>query len=126
MSTTETLSGNPEPFTLAILQKFVENQGDLWTLICQHLTRMMAQPRAGAVAATTAEAVATEFHLNRMALLGRRIAELHRALAKPTGDPAFDPEPVTQAEFDQWKSRVEHELRRRHAEHVLELAEPAP
>jgi maltose alpha-D-glucosyltransferase/alpha-amylase len=102
--------GQAEPVTLAILQKFVENQGDLWTLICQHLTRMMAQPQATAAPASAAEAVATEFHLNRMALLGRRIAELHRALCSRTGDPAFDPEPVTAQDFEDWKSRVAEEL----------------
>jgi maltose alpha-D-glucosyltransferase/alpha-amylase len=54
--------------------------------------------------------VATEFHLNRMALLGRRVAELHRALCRTTGDAAFDPEPLTPSDFDGWKSRVAAEL----------------
>jgi maltose alpha-D-glucosyltransferase / alpha-amylase len=99
-----------EPVTLAILQKYVENQGDLWTLICHHLTRMLVQPQTEAPSAPTAEAVATDFHLNRMALLGRRIGELHAALARTTGDAMFDPEPVTQADLDAWKQRVEAEV----------------
>jgi hypothetical protein len=33
-----------EPSTLAILQQFVENQGDLWTLTCQHLGRALRMP----------------------------------------------------------------------------------
>jgi maltose alpha-D-glucosyltransferase/alpha-amylase len=101
-----------EPVTLAVLQRYIENQGDLWTLICQHLTRMLSMPTATAPGDTTshAESVAAGFHLGRMALLGRRIAELHRALAKPTGDPAFDPEPVTQPDLDGWKAGVEREI----------------
>jgi maltose alpha-D-glucosyltransferase/alpha-amylase len=47
-----------------------------------------------------------------MALLGRRVAELHRALAKPGGDPAFDPEPVTDADLAAWKATVLAELDR--------------
>ncbi|HET7728952.1 MAG TPA: maltose alpha-D-glucosyltransferase [Usitatibacter sp.] len=100
--------GQAEPATLAVLQTFVENQGDLWSLICQQLSRTVTLPRDRA--ADTAEAVATGFHLNRMALLGRRVAELHVALAKVTGDPAFDPEPVTGADFAAWKENVEREM----------------
>jgi maltose alpha-D-glucosyltransferase/alpha-amylase len=45
-----------------------------------------------------------------MALVGRRVAELHRALCKTTGDSAFDPEPVTFADLDAWKAGVEREI----------------
>jgi len=101
-----------EPVTLAVLQRYVENQGDLWTLTCQHLTRMLSMPAATAPGETSsaAESIAAGFHLGRMALLGRRVAELHRALAKPSGDAAFDPEPVTQADLEAWKAGVEREI----------------
>src|SRR6185369_15815394 len=69
----EYLEEGAEPVTLAVLQRFVENQGDLWTLIGQHLTRALGE-------ATSVESVAADFHLGRMALVGRRVAELHRAL----------------------------------------------
>src|SRR5207244_5284163 len=59
---------------------------------------------------STAESVASGFHLGRMALLGRRVAELHRALCQRTGDPAFDPEPLTAGDFAAWKTRVEREI----------------
>ena len=111
--------GGGEPITLAILQKYVENQGDLWTLICRNLSRMVAPAQVGAPT-SDAEAAATDFHLNRMALLGRRVAELHRALAKVTGDAAFDPEPITRADFDGWKARVAEEL-----DETLRLVEAA-
>jgi len=41
-----------------------------------------------------------------MQLLGKRVAELHRAFARTTGDPAFDPEPVSAADLAQWKASV--------------------
>jgi maltose alpha-D-glucosyltransferase/alpha-amylase len=101
----EHLEDGVEPVTLAVMQKFVENQGDLWTLALEHLGRLLAGgPQVGPQAA--AETAAAGFHLGRMALLGRRVAEMHHALAKQTGDPAFDPEPVTAADLDEWRKRA--------------------
>jgi maltose alpha-D-glucosyltransferase/alpha-amylase len=93
--------GAPEPATLAIVQRFVENQGDLWTVTLEHLGRLLTGPQEGPQA--TAENAAAGFHLGRMALLGRRIAELHRALARQTGDPLFDPEPATAVDVALWR-----------------------
>ncbi|MDS4041461.1 MAG: alpha-amylase, partial [Candidatus Competibacter sp.] len=43
--------------------------------------------------------------------LGRRTGELHRALAQATGDPAFDPEPITAADIAEWLDRTREEVR---------------
>ena len=40
-----------------------------------------------------------------------RTAELHRALGLRTGDPAFEPEPVTGDDVAAWKARVRDDLR---------------
>jgi maltose alpha-D-glucosyltransferase / alpha-amylase len=45
-----------------------------------------------------------------MALLGRRLAELHRALCVKTGDPAFDPELITQKDVSAWTKAIEREM----------------
>jgi maltose alpha-D-glucosyltransferase/alpha-amylase len=45
-----------------------------------------------------------------MALLGRRVAEMHHALAKVTGDPAFDPEAVTPEDVASWKTDALREV----------------
>ena len=50
------------------------------------------------------------FHLGRMALLGRRVAEMHRALAKPSGDPAFDPSPSPPGTSGAGRARSRAEL----------------
>ena len=44
-----------------------------------------------------------------MQILGQRTDELHRALAKETGDPAFDPEPIGSNEVNAWNKRVHTE-----------------
>jgi maltose alpha-D-glucosyltransferase / alpha-amylase len=105
-------AGETEPITLVVLQKFIENQGDLWGLILQHLGRMVAAPAATGDAVGVASAVASaaaDFHLGRMALLGRRIGEMHKALCATTGDARFDPEAVTEADLAAWKQNVERE-----------------
>jgi maltose alpha-D-glucosyltransferase/alpha-amylase len=40
--------GGGEPATLAVMQKFVENQGDLWSITLEHLARLARGPRARA------------------------------------------------------------------------------
>jgi maltose alpha-D-glucosyltransferase/alpha-amylase len=40
------------------------------------------------------------------ATLGRRLAELHRALAHPGGGEAFEPEPITAADLTLWRERI--------------------
>ncbi|MEO7813010.1 MAG: putative maltokinase, partial [Usitatibacter sp.] len=99
-----------EPVTLAVLQRFVENQGDLWTVVLEHLGRLLAMPSMPADAHAPAETVAAAFHLNRMALLGRRVGEMHRALCHASGEAAFDPEPIMAEDFAAWKAAVEKDL----------------
>src|SRR5690606_8035003 len=96
-----------ECYTLAILQRYVDNQGDLWTLTLEHLSRTLMLPGHGPVAGA---AKTTDFHLSRMGLLGRRVGELHRALCRTTGDPAFDPEKVSPADLAEWKATLEASL----------------
>ncbi len=80
---------------LAVLQKFVMNQGDAWTLMLEGLRRdfetVVLTPESEA--ATPEEAF--QAHRPWADLLGRRTAELHAALAIETDDPAFAAEPFT-------------------------------
>ena len=48
----------------------------------------------------------------RMQVLARRVAELHVALARRTGNPAFDPEPVQDVDLGRWAATVDDECRR--------------
>ena len=95
-------------WTLALLQAQVTNQGDAWTFAVDQLARLLdAQVMNVDGTGETDGAMAA-----RMQVLARRIAELHVALARRTGDPAFDPEPVTPADLAQWAAAVREELHR--------------
>jgi maltose alpha-D-glucosyltransferase/alpha-amylase len=48
-------------------------------------------------------------YLSLIQTLGARTAQLHRAFAKPSGDPAFEPEPFTAQDMQEWKARVRQE-----------------
>jgi maltose alpha-D-glucosyltransferase/alpha-amylase len=95
--------------TLGLLQGYVENQGDGWTYTLEYLHRFLEERDSpGAPAAAPAEAHGGYLALAR--LLGCRTAELHRALAMKTGDPAFDPEPIAPADQAGWTKRVSEEV----------------
>ncbi|MBC7962202.1 MAG: putative maltokinase, partial [Steroidobacteraceae bacterium] len=102
-----------EPVALALLQGFIPNQGDAWTLtlseIGQFLDRVLAHREEAKesippVAAVQPELASFElspallemvrgFYPEMVALLGRRTGEFHLALASRSDDPAFAPEP---------------------------------
>ncbi|HEX8168178.1 MAG TPA: maltose alpha-D-glucosyltransferase, partial [Beijerinckiaceae bacterium] len=83
------------PTALAVLQQFVRNQGDAWGFTLDSLKReldsLMLLPEGEAP--PVEEAFGT--YLPYAEVLGRRTAELHRAFATPTDDPAFAVEPLT-------------------------------
>ena len=93
--------------TLALLQTHVDNQGDGWGYTQNYLGHFFEQRPMSAPVAPAAE-----LHTGYLALvrtLGRRVAELHRALAMKTGDPAFDPEPVDSREATNWSREARRE-----------------
>src|SRR5688572_29235147 len=91
--------------TLAVLQAYVQNQGDAWTYTLEYVARFLDTHRGVAE-------VPPDIHGAYLALvqtLGVRTAELHNAFATRTGDPAFDPEPATQEDFAQWRRKLQEE-----------------
>ncbi|MGB7980890.1 MAG: maltose alpha-D-glucosyltransferase [Candidatus Nanopelagicales bacterium] len=120
---------------LALLQIYVPNQGDVWTFTVDELTRQLddsltapatvATPRMPArstvegipneaISTTTSIPIITSQESPKPGdgyrplarTVGRRTAQLHAALARRTGDPAFDPEPVVQADIGTWAQLV--------------------
>jgi maltose alpha-D-glucosyltransferase/alpha-amylase len=91
--------------TLALLQSYVDNQGDGWQYTLEHLGRSFERSRADA-ASREAAGVEHAAYLTLMRTLGRRTAELHAAFALRSGDPAFDPEPITPAVVAKWVARA--------------------
>jgi maltose alpha-D-glucosyltransferase/alpha-amylase len=79
-----------EPTTLASAFAFVRNQGDAWSYLTEALMRDLD------AAALGEEDEEFPYGLTLTELLGRRTAEMHRALATETDDRAFAAEPLTQ------------------------------
>ncbi len=105
LGTVEHIAADGTPTALAVAQCFIRNQGDGWSSTLEALERQLEDIRLG-VASAPEGAVETDEpfdqHLAMMTTLGQRTAELHRALALTTGDPAFDPEPVTGDDLRRW------------------------
>jgi maltose alpha-D-glucosyltransferase/alpha-amylase len=89
-----------DPTTLMLLQAYMPNQGDGWAYTLGFLERFLEsggkQEGLGA-------------YLSLIQVLGTRTAELHRAFAVPADDPAFNPEPFTAQDMQEWKARVKQE-----------------
>jgi maltose alpha-D-glucosyltransferase/alpha-amylase len=102
--------------TLAVLEEYVPNQGNLW-----HVTRDLLGRLRDAYGQRHEDWCADPAQLSYAALidiLGRRAAELHQALARPGGGEGFDPEPFAEDERGPWRDSI-----RQNAEDVLaELA----
>ncbi|MEA2698838.1 MAG: maltose alpha-D-glucosyltransferase / alpha-amylase, partial [Myxococcales bacterium] len=103
--------GRAEPSTLAVLQAYVPNEGTAWTHAREELRRFFERAltrfrdtppptdtpvRPLDAARAEAPAIVNEViggYRDMAALLGRRTADLHLALASDRSTPAFMPEP---------------------------------
>jgi maltose alpha-D-glucosyltransferase/alpha-amylase len=93
--------------TLALIQGYVQNQGDGWDYTQNYLARFIDDASREATAASGADVHDAYATIART--LGTRTAELHRAFAQSAGDPAFDPEPITPADVTALAGRVRRE-----------------
>jgi len=93
-----------------MLQGYVANQGDGWTHSLEYLQRHLEQYRT-TPSGDTAPVNAHEAYLALIRVLALRTAELHMALARPTRDAAFSPQPLTRADIDSYRQRAVDEVR---------------
>jgi maltose alpha-D-glucosyltransferase/alpha-amylase len=104
-----------EPSTLAILHEFVPNEGDVWQYTLDALSRFYEEvvterirpgavppePLADGLLVRAGRPVSDEVdelvgsYIGSAQLMGRRIAEMHTALAAERVDPGLAPEPFT-------------------------------
>jgi maltose alpha-D-glucosyltransferase/alpha-amylase len=101
----EYVSAKNEVSTVALLQGYVPNQGDGWSYTLNYLERALETPSAQAVDAKSAHGA----YLTLIQTLATRTGELHKAFAMRSGDPAFEPEPMTAQDFEAWKAKVREE-----------------
>jgi maltose alpha-D-glucosyltransferase/alpha-amylase len=118
----ERTSGEGELTALATALSWVPNQGDGWNYTLGWLQRFLDDE---ALASLGAQGDANALFADYVALaetLGRRTAELHRALAPDGGDPAFAAEPITMDDMKAWANLAleQHDL----ATHALRRALP--
>jgi maltose alpha-D-glucosyltransferase/alpha-amylase len=95
-----------ETVSLGAAFEFVLNQGDAWTYLVDALDRDLERVELDGLN----EEMPFVGPLAVGELLGRRTAELHRAFATETDDPAFAAEPVTEADLGYWADEVEREI----------------
>jgi maltose alpha-D-glucosyltransferase / alpha-amylase len=117
-----------EPTTLAMLQGLVQNEGDGWQWTLDEISRYydscvtcplphdlgrfptFTGPSDHAFIETVREHAG--LYIDAAALLGRRTAEMHLALATPTEDPAFHAEPFAVENLVDDAVRIEEQIAR--------------
>ncbi len=100
----EQIDADGQPTALAVLQGFVPNQGDGWTFTLAHLKRKFA-----ALTPDGPPETANQDYASLAERLGIRVAELHQAFAIESGDPAFQPAPIAEADVAAWKRQIQSE-----------------
>jgi maltose alpha-D-glucosyltransferase/alpha-amylase len=104
-------AGEPET-ALGVAFAMVRNQGDGWGVVLERLKRFLSEDALHEPEEGLSERDRFGFSLDLAEILGRRTAELHRALATPTDNPTFAAEPVTGEDLDQWAASARHQLER--------------
>lgn len=119
-----------EPATLAILQTLVSNRGTGWEHALHELSsylegssrrtvpdelkrdlgRSIVELSTGSVPDTAARLIGP--YLRSAAVLGRRTAELHRALASDPSDPNFAPEPLDASDLSELRDSIQGQVAR--------------
>ena len=88
---------------LAVVNAFVENQGDAWSVTAAALDRLIDEYRLlTAEPQSPLENLESATMLQRMRQIARRTAEMHLAFTSSTDDPAFTPEPITADDTARW------------------------
>jgi maltose alpha-D-glucosyltransferase/alpha-amylase len=117
-----------EPATLAVLQRYVPNQGNAWNWALDYLRRTIDElaVQAEAVPAGDGEVVpmapvaalesrtdtneALASFLAQIGAIGTRLGELHALLAQPSDDPRFGTRPAHANDVRNWTARVREQV----------------
>jgi maltose alpha-D-glucosyltransferase/alpha-amylase len=90
---------------VAVIHRFIENQGDAWSVTNSYLDRYVEEQRLlTGEAATESDERAT--YLLRMHQVGRRVAEMQLALASRDDVPDFKPQPISRLDIKEWTEEV--------------------
>ncbi|HEX5233238.1 MAG TPA: maltose alpha-D-glucosyltransferase [Bradyrhizobium sp.] len=102
---------NRSQSAVAVVHAFVENQGDGWTVTSAYLDRFIDEQRLLAKSEHPGASEEQVPYLRYMSQTGRRVAEMHLALASRDDLPDFAPEPIkpddVRSRIDEVASRAE-------------------
>jgi maltose alpha-D-glucosyltransferase/alpha-amylase len=100
---------------LAVLQRFIRNQGDAWAWTLESLGREIERLRLLPESEVTRIEEEASFDLHYVRTIARRVAEMHIALSVPTDDAAFATEPLTRDDVETVANEARNLAKRSHA-----------
>jgi maltose alpha-D-glucosyltransferase / alpha-amylase len=101
LGSAELVEGN-EKSAVGVVHAFVANQGDLWTVSAAYLDRFVEEQRLLGESIHPGEREEEIPYLRYIAQAGRRVAELHVALASNNELAEFAPEPTGRDDVQRW------------------------
>jgi maltose alpha-D-glucosyltransferase / alpha-amylase len=101
LGSVELVEGNTTS-AVAIVHAFVENQGDAWTVTSAYLDRFVEEQRLLPTSERPGESEEQIPYLRYMSQTGRRVAEMHLALAGSSEFPDFTPQPTRPEDVRHW------------------------
>jgi maltose alpha-D-glucosyltransferase/alpha-amylase len=90
------------PTALAVAHRFVANQGDAWSFTLTYLHRAIDELIVLSDEEVDARSDIYKEYRPLADALGRRVGEMHAALASRPDLPDFAPEPITEADLEHW------------------------
>ncbi|WP_447603738.1 putative maltokinase [Nitrospira sp. Nam80] len=100
-----------EASTVALVQAFIENQGDAWQYTLRELERDLdSVPETRASSGEPAKKAGSQAYMDLAETLGRRTADLHLVLGQETDDPDFAPAPCTPGYWRALRARMERSI----------------
>ncbi len=114
LGSVELVEGNNKS-AIAVVHAFVQNQGDAWTVTSAYLDRFVDEQRLLAATEHPGESEEQIPYLRYMSQTGRRVAEMHLALAAGETFADFTPEPIRPEDVQRWIDEV-----MTHAERVFD------
>ncbi|SHK83612.1 maltokinase [Bradyrhizobium lablabi] len=103
LGSVELVDGNSKSAVGAV-HAFVSNQGDAWNVTASHLDRFVDEHRM--LSEQSGEGGDQSPYLGYLAQAGRRVAELHVALASNSELPEFTPEPIRIEDIKRWTGDI--------------------
>jgi maltose alpha-D-glucosyltransferase/alpha-amylase len=109
LGSVELVEDSGAPVAIAVLQRFVQNQGDAWSFTLNYLDRYLSEAALVGVhtgAAGDHAGIAASFEI-----LGRRTGEMHKAFCMEGAPRDFAAEPILKDDVARWVRDVRHEAR---------------